>query len=91
MILNNSRIKGLADAARTRLEAAGYIVERTDNYQGNSLEESTVFYAEGHRDAAETMQRLIPGIKQAKPKTKNFITDDPLILVVTRDFPSTTP
>jgi serine/threonine protein kinase len=91
VILNNSRIQGLGDAARTRLEAAGYIVERIDNYQGNALEESTVFYAEGYRDAAETMRRLIPDIKQAKPKTRNFITDDPLILVVDRNFPSTTP
>ena len=66
-------------------------MERIDDYQGNSLDQSTVFYAEGHRDAAETMQRLIPDIKQVKPKTRNFITDDPLILVVTRDFPATTP
>ncbi|WP_239334367.1 LytR C-terminal domain-containing protein [Frankia sp. CiP3] len=92
VILNNSREKGLAEAARARLEAAGFTVTRTGNYQSTyNVEIPTVFYDEGHLDAAQTVLDLIPDVKQAKPKNKNFIADDPLILVITKDFSPTAP
>ncbi|WP_239309783.1 MULTISPECIES: LytR C-terminal domain-containing protein [unclassified Frankia] len=92
VILNNSREKGLAEAARARLEAAGFTVTRTGNYQSTyNVEIPTVFYDEGQLDAAQTVLDLIPDVKQAKPKNKNFIADDPLILVITKDFSPTAP
>ncbi|WP_322767918.1 LytR C-terminal domain-containing protein [Frankia sp. Cr1] len=92
VILNNSKIPGLADSARARLEAAGFTVARTGNYQSAyDVPEPTVFYDEGHQDAAQTVLDLIPDVKQAKPKTKSFVADEPLILVVTKAFSPTAP
>ncbi|AEH11678.1 MULTISPECIES: LytR C-terminal domain-containing protein [Protofrankia] len=87
LILNNSREQGLADAARARLEAAGFTVTRVGNYNATyNVAVPTVFYAPERKDAAETLQELIPDVRASAPKSAHFISDDPLILVITKDF-----
>ncbi len=91
VILNNSQEKGLAEAARSRLEAAGFTVTRVGNYNSAyNVPVPTVFYDPEHKDAAQTLQDLIPDVKQATPKNDTkIVSGDPLILVITKDFPTT--
>ncbi|WP_250286038.1 LytR C-terminal domain-containing protein, partial [Frankia sp. CiP1_Cm_nod2] len=87
VILNNSREPGLADAARARLEAAGFTVTRVGNYNAAyNVAVPTVFYEPEQKAAAETLQELIPDVRAAAPKSAHFNSDDPLILVITKDF-----
>jgi hypothetical protein len=90
VILNNSRIQGQADAAVERVEAAGFRVDRVGNYLSTyDVPVPTVFYDPGHEAAARTMRDRVPGIKMIKPKSETDIhSPDPLILVVTKDFPT---
>ncbi|WP_131768881.1 LytR C-terminal domain-containing protein [Candidatus Protofrankia californiensis] len=92
VILNNSRETGLAEIARARLEAAGFTVTRIGNYNSTyNVAVPTVFYEPEQEAAAKTMQELIPDVRAAAPKTAHFISDDPLILVITKDFQTDPP
>ncbi len=92
VILNNSKEKGLAEIARARLEAAGFTVTRIGNYNATyNVAVPTVFYEPEQEAAAKTMQELIPDVRAAAPKTAHFISDDPLILVITKDFQTDPP
>lgn len=52
-VLNDSRIKGLAASAATRLRAAGWIVARTGNFKSaDDVPQTTVFYPDGEKAAA---------------------------------------
>lgn len=90
VVLNNSRISGLADAAAAQVQAAGFPVDRVGNYVSiYNVPESTVFYEDGHADAARALQRAVPGIKRTVPRSETrIISTGTLILVVTREFPA---
>jgi hypothetical protein len=90
VILNDSRISGLADAAVERVQAAGFHVDRVGSYQGKfNVPVPTVFYDAGHEAAAQAMLERIPGVKKIVPKSDTDIrSPEPLILVVTKDFPT---
>ncbi|MCK9895723.1 LytR C-terminal domain-containing protein [Frankia sp. AgB32] len=90
VVLNNSRIGGLAESAARQVEAAGFPVTRTGNYLATyNVPVPTVFYDDAHRDAAQALMDAIPGIKKIAPRSQTQIAiSDPLILVITRDFPA---
>jgi LytR cell envelope-related transcriptional attenuator len=87
VIYNNSRIDGLAEAARTRIEAAGYPVERVGSVFGQ-WPTTTVYYDPPLKAAAESMVTHVSGIRQAKPRPSYLAATGTLILVVTKDFPT---
>lgn len=90
VVLNNSRVRGLADSAARQVSAAGFPVARTGNYISTyNVEVPTVFYEDAHRGAAEALMAAIPAIKKIVPRSETQIAvPDPLILVITRDFPA---
>ncbi|WP_083420132.1 LytR C-terminal domain-containing protein [Pseudofrankia sp. BMG5.36] len=94
VILNDSKIEGLAEAARKPVEDAGFTVDRVGGYVSTyDVPVTTVFYEEGLKPAAEALQRLVPGVTKTQQITANFKLVEPgkLILVVTRDFPTPAP
>jgi hypothetical protein len=90
VILNKSTIRGQAEAAVERVEAAGFRVDRVGNFTATyNVPVSTVFYDPGHEAAARTMLDRVPGVEKIIPKSDtNIQSPHPLILVVTRDFPT---
>ncbi|EIV95234.1 LytR C-terminal domain-containing protein [Frankia sp. QA3] len=90
VVLNNSRISGLAEAAAGRVEAAGFPVERTGNFQSiYNVPVSTVFYDDSDAEAAQALKDAVPGIEKIIPRSQTrIISTDTLILVITRDFPA---
>ncbi|CAO5178272.1 eukaryotic-like serine/threonine-protein kinase [Frankia sp. AiPs1] len=88
-VLNNSRVKGLAEAAARQVIAAGFTVSRTGNYQSvHNARVSTVYYTDGLEAAARSLKAAVAGIWAIAPKSENgIVIDDPLILVVRSDFP----
>ncbi|MBX6391504.1 MAG: LytR C-terminal domain-containing protein [Frankia sp.] len=95
VILNHSRIAGLAEAAREPVEDAGFTVARTGNFHATyNTPVTTVFYPDGLEDAARTLRDLVAGVEDVVPISDTNIEvydPDKLILVVTRDFPTPTP
>ncbi|EFC82412.1 LytR C-terminal domain-containing protein [Parafrankia sp. EUN1f] len=90
VVLNNSRIKGLADRAADKVEAAGFKVERVNNYVGQyNVPVTTVFYDPEDAEAARTLLETVPGVDRMVPRAETRIIEtDTLILVITRDFPA---
>ncbi|KJE21578.1 LytR cell envelope-like transcriptional attenuator [Frankia torreyi] len=90
VVLNNSRISGLADSAARQVEAVGFPMSRTGSYLSiYNVPVSTVFYDDAHRDAAQALMDTIPKIKEILPRSQaQIVASDPLILVVTRYWPA---
>jgi hypothetical protein len=90
VVLNKSRIAGLAEAAARRVEAAGFPVARTGNFQSTyNVPVPTVFYDDAHLAAAQALKDAVPGIQKLVPRSQTqIVSTDPLILVITRDFPA---
>ncbi|MBX6370958.1 MAG: LytR C-terminal domain-containing protein [Acidothermus sp.] len=86
VVLNNSRIRGLAADAARRLTAAGWRVDRVGNYSAHILAETTVFYPDGDRAAAEQLAQAF-GVRRVEAATADMSTTD-LTLVLTRDWAS---
>jgi hypothetical protein len=87
VIYNNSKIDGLAEAARTRLVAAGYQVQKVGSVFG-LWPTTTVYYDPPQRAAAESLVAHVSGVRQAKPRPSYLAKTGTLILVVTKDFPT---
>ncbi|WP_261567389.1 LytR C-terminal domain-containing protein [Frankia gtarii] len=90
VVLNNSRISGLAEKAAGQVEAAGFPVERTGNFQSiYDVPVSTVFYDDSDAAAAQALKDAIPGIEKIIPRSQTrIVSTGALILVITRDFPA---
>ncbi|ABD13739.1 hypothetical protein ThrDRAFT_01248 [Frankia casuarinae] len=90
VVLNNSRIAGLAEVAAKQVESAGFRVERVGNYQSiYNVPVTTVFYDDADADAARALKEAMPGIESIVPRSKTrIVSTDTLILVITRDFPA---
>jgi hypothetical protein len=95
VILNDSKIQGLADAARAPVEKAGFTVDRIGGYVSTyNVPVATVFYENDLQAAAQNLQRRVPGITKIEPISGTDIKlyePGKLILVVTRDFPTAPP
>jgi len=95
VILNDSKIDGLADAASGPVRAAGFTVDRVGGYVSTyNVPVTTVFYEDSLKPAAENLQHRVPGIVKVEPIAGTDIKlyePGKLIMVVTRDFPTPTP
>ncbi|MCK9920773.1 LytR C-terminal domain-containing protein [Frankia sp. AgPm24] len=89
-VLNKSQIKGLAEAAARKLTDTGFTVSRTGNFLSTyNVPVTTVYYADGQEQAAQTLKDAVPGIEKIVPRSETrIVVEDPLILVITRDFPA---
>ena len=85
-VLNNSRITGLAKKAAGDFAAGGWPIAGTGNLSGR-LARTTVYYAPGHRPAAEALRRQFPAITDMAPRYQGLPGSSPLTVVVTRDYP----
>jgi hypothetical protein len=86
LVLNNSRIPGLADTAARRFEAGGWPVRETGNLRGR-IRATTVYYPPGEQEVARELARRFPGIARVLPRLPN-LPGSGLTVVVTRDFPT---
>lgn len=85
VVLNNSRIHGLAVTGANDFRGGGWTVLSTGNYHGR-LPESTVYYSPGNKAAAETLARQFPSITAVEPKPAGLTGGGPLTVVLTRNF-----
>jgi len=86
LVLNNSRITGLADRAARDLEAGGWPVRETGN-SGGRIRATTVYYPPGQEDSARELARRFPKVLRVLPRLPN-LPGEGLTLVVTRDYVS---
>ncbi|ADP78229.1 LytR C-terminal domain-containing protein [Pseudofrankia inefficax] len=95
VILNDSKIEGLADAASGPVKDAGFTVDRVGGYISTyNVPVTTVFYEDDLKAAAQNLQQRVSGIVKIEPIAGTDIKlyePGKLILVVTRDFPTPAP
>jgi len=82
-VLNNSRVKGLADRAAARFRAGGWPVPATGNYR-RTLAATTVYFPPGGRASAQRFARQF-GIDRVVPRFAG-LPGSGLTVVLTRDF-----
>lgn len=85
LVLNNSRIHGLAITGAATFRKGGWTVVGTGNFSGR-LPRTTVFYSPGAKAAAETLARQFPTVTAVEPRPAGLRGDAPLIVVLTRYF-----
>lgn len=86
VVLNDSRITGLAARAAGILRAAGWPVARIGNLPAR-VPETTVFYDPGQQEQAARLVAAGLGVRAALPRGSWLPDSAPLVVVVTRDFP----
>ncbi len=84
LVLNNSRIHGLAIIGANQFRKAGWTVTGTGNYRGR-LPETTVYYSPGFKAAAETLARDFPAVTAVAPKPAG-VPGSALTVILTRYF-----
>ncbi|MDX6229984.1 MAG: hypothetical protein QOI76_3374 [Frankiales bacterium] len=84
LVLNNSRIHGLAEVGKATFSKGGWTVVGTGNYTGR-LPETTVFYSPGFNAAAQTLARQFPTITAIQPRPAG-VPGSALTVVLTRYF-----
>ena len=83
-VLNNSRIKGLADRASARFRAGGWPVATTGNYRGGNIAQTTVYYAPGQQASAERFAKQF-GIPRVAPRFPGIPVQG-MTVILTRDY-----
>lgn len=83
-VLNNSRIRGLADRGATRYRQAGWPVARTGNYSGGTIATTSVYYPSGGQASAERFARQF-GINRIVPRFPGLPTTG-MTVILTRDY-----
>jgi hypothetical protein len=84
LVLNNSRIHGLAVTGATTFRNGGWTVTGTGNYSGR-LPQTTVFYSPGFQAAAETLARQFSTVTVVAPRPAG-VPGTALTVVLTRYF-----
>ena len=84
LVLNNSRISGLADRAAADFRAGGWPVRDTGNSRGR-IRATTVYYPPGQEAVARELARRFPAVQRVLPRLPN-LPGDGLTVVVTRDY-----
>jgi hypothetical protein len=84
LVLNNSRVPGLAARAAAGFRAAGWPVAGTGNLRGR-LRATTVYFTPGEADAARALAERFPAIRRVVPRQPGLPGEAPLTVVVTRD------
>ncbi len=84
VVLNNSRIEGLADTAAAVFRRGGWPVARTGNFRGK-IPSTTVYYEAGQEAAARAFARRFDEVVRVRPRFATLPARG-LVVVVTRDF-----
>jgi hypothetical protein len=91
VVLNDSRIHGLAHRAAAKFQQRGWPIATITNYRnGHDLAETTVYYTKGDARqlaAARHLVREFPAIVAVVPRPAGFAYSD-VTVVLTRDFPA---
>lgn len=83
-VLNNSRIRGLADRAAVRFRAGGWPVTHVGNYSGGRIAATTVYFAPGQQRSAARFAKQF-GIGRVVPRFPG-LPGSGTTVVVTRDY-----
>jgi hypothetical protein len=83
-VLNNSRIKGLADRSARKFRAGGWPVRGTGNYRGGTIAETTVYYAPGQLGSAQRFAKQFD-IPRVRPRFSG-LPGSGMTVVLTRDY-----
>lgn len=83
-ILNQTSIGGLAAQAQERLQAGGWEVPATGDWEG-TVPETTVYYPEGMQAAAEALSAQFPEIGRVQPSFEG-ITQSRLVVILVEDY-----
>jgi hypothetical protein len=84
LVLNNSRITGLAERAAASFARDGWPVRDTGNFTGR-IRSTTVYYAPGQEADARAFAERFAGIARVLPRFEG-LPGTGLTVVVTRDF-----
>jgi cytoskeletal protein RodZ len=80
LVLNNSRITGLAARWASTIENADWSVTRTDNWTRSDLATTTVFYAKGDKAAALAFKKRFDVVRDVRPALSGMGPDLTLVL-----------
>ena len=83
LVLNNSRVTGLAARYAVTIEGEGWSVTRTDNWTRTDLPRTTIFYASGDKAAAQAFAKEFDVVADVEPALSGMGPD--LTLVLTSD------
>jgi LytR cell envelope-related transcriptional attenuator len=83
VVLNNSRIHGLAHRVAAEVAARGWAIPRVGNL-GGLVPSTTVYYAPGDEAAAEHLASEFSQIQRIEPDSEGRINEPGLTLVATR-------
>ena len=83
-VLNNSRIKGLAETAKRTFVAGGWPVPQTGNYRGGTLAVTTVYYPPGQLASAQRFAKQF-GITRVAPRFAGIPVPG-MTVILTRDY-----
>jgi hypothetical protein len=83
-VLNNSRIKGLADRSATKFRNGGWPIAGKGNYRGGVIPKTTIYYAPGQQASAERFAKQF-GIPRVLPRFSG-LPGSGLTVVLTRDY-----
>jgi hypothetical protein len=83
-VLNNSKVKGLADRSSRKFSAGGWPVAATGNYRGGTIAQTTVYYAPGQLGSAQRFAKQF-GIDRVLPRFSG-LPGKGLTVVLTRDY-----
>lgn len=86
LVLNNSRIKGLAARAADIFRSGGWPVLGTGNLRGR-VPVTTVYYPGGEEAAARLFAARFPAVRRVLPRPAG-LPGSGLTVVVTREFPT---
>lgn len=86
LVLNNSRVTGLAAKAAGDFRTKGWRITGTGNLAGR-LPRTTVYYGPSQQEAATELKRAFPAIVDMAPRYAGLPGEGGLTVVVTRDYP----
>ncbi|HLZ37436.1 MAG TPA: LytR C-terminal domain-containing protein [Mycobacteriales bacterium] len=87
LVLNNSRVTGLAADAAAQFRRQGWAVTGTGNLRGR-IRATTIYYAPGQAATAHRLAARFPAIQRVLPRIPGLPGDAPLTVVLTRDYAS---
>jgi hypothetical protein len=83
-VLNNSKVKGLADRSARRFAAGGWPIAGKGNYRGGTISRTTIYYAPGQLGSAQRFARQFD-IPRVLPRFSG-LPGKGLTVVLTRDY-----
>jgi len=85
LVLNNSRVKGLADRSAAKFQAGGWpLAGKPTNYSGGVVAQTTIYYAPGQLGSAQRFAKQF-GIPRVLPRFSG-LPGTGLTVVLTRDY-----